>query len=309
MMMKRIGEIEHIMVNLIQENKSLKQRLDSHGARLYTLEQLDIPHQVRKAIDEVVTDAIDWAMQAPLQNRFKDLPKVDLKEILHQRIWETDSYKSHKDHMQLYEALEKSMNRDHSKELIKDMSEVQKKKNKSRESPKMPPGSPPYQPPHPPPPAGPSRASGSPEASGSSHVPPPPPTPPSTNQEVTARIMGKTWGTILVGIFNLLAVATTFTGSGNLYCQWELYPGSGNALVLVNKSQNKTPYELFSGRAPAIGFLKPFSRHVMILNTLDNLGKFKAKGDEGYFIGYSMSSKAFRVFNKRTRRIEDAGRF
>nr|GFA70377.1 hypothetical protein [Tanacetum cinerariifolium] len=75
--------------------------------------------------------------------------------------------------------------------------------------------------------------------------------------------------------------------------------------VLVNKSQNKTPYELFNGRAPAIGFLKPFGCHVMILNTLDNLGKFEAKGDEGYFIGYSMSSKAFRVFNKRTRRIEE----
>nr|GFC56575.1 ribonuclease H-like domain-containing protein [Tanacetum cinerariifolium] len=43
----------------------------------------------------------------------------------------------------------------------------------------------------------------------------------------------------------------------------------------------------------------------MILNTLDNLGKFKAKGDEGYFIGYSMSSKAFRVFNKRTRRVKE----
>nr|GEY81381.1 ribonuclease H-like domain-containing protein [Tanacetum cinerariifolium] len=75
--------------------------------------------------------------------------------------------------------------------------------------------------------------------------------------------------------------------------------------VLVNKSQNKTPYELFNGRAPAIGFLKPFGCHVMILNMLDNLGKFQAKGDEGYFIGYSMSNKAFRVFNKRTRRVEE----
>nr|GEZ07998.1 hypothetical protein [Tanacetum cinerariifolium] len=63
---------------------------------------------------------------------------------------------------------------------------------------------------------------------------------------------------------------------------------------------NKTPYELFNGRSPAIGFIKPFGYHVMILNTLDNLGKFKEKGDEGYFIGYSMSSKAF----KRTRRVE-----
>nr|GEV26453.1 hypothetical protein [Tanacetum cinerariifolium] len=75
--------------------------------------------------------------------------------------------------------------------------------------------------------------------------------------------------------------------------------------VLVNKYQNKTPYKLFNGRTPAIGFLKPFGCHVMILNTLDNLGKFEAKGDKGYFIGYSMSSKAFRILNKRTKRVEE----
>nr|GFA03269.1 uncharacterized mitochondrial protein AtMg00810-like [Tanacetum cinerariifolium] len=59
-------------------------------------------------------------------------------------------------------------------------------------------------------------------------------------------------------------------------------------------SQNKTPYELFNSRAPAIGFLRPFGCHAMILNTLDHLGKFDAKGDEDYFVRYSMSSKAFR---------------
>nr|GEW73494.1 hypothetical protein [Tanacetum cinerariifolium]GEW73507.1 hypothetical protein [Tanacetum cinerariifolium] len=75
--------------------------------------------------------------------------------------------------------------------------------------------------------------------------------------------------------------------------------------VLVNKSQNKTPYELFNSRAPAIEFLRPFGCHVMILNILDHLGKFDAKGDEGYFVGYSMSSKAFRVFNKRTKKVEE----
>nr|GEU62784.1 hypothetical protein [Tanacetum cinerariifolium] len=48
-----------------------------------------------------------------------------------------------------------------------------------------------------------------------------------------------------------------------------------------NKSHNKTPYELVNGRSPAIGFLKPFGYHVMILNTLDNLRKFDEKGDEG----------------------------
>nr|GEX92859.1 E-beta-farnesene synthase [Tanacetum cinerariifolium] len=160
MMMKRIGELEHIMANLIQENKGLEQRLDRHGAH--------------------------WAMQAPVQNRFRDLPEADMKKILDQRMWENDSYKSHEDHMQLYEALEKSMNCDHSEELVKDLAEARKKKKKSRESPKTPPGSPPHQPPPPPPLAGPSGASGASgasRASGSSQVLPLPPPPPSTNQE------------------------------------------------------------------------------------------------------------------------------
>nr|GFC92222.1 hypothetical protein [Tanacetum cinerariifolium] len=90
----RIDELEHILADLIQENKNMDERLDKHGARLYTLEQLDIPQQVSIAVSEVVTDAVDWAMQAPLRNRFRDLPKADMKEIHHQRMWESDSYKS-----------------------------------------------------------------------------------------------------------------------------------------------------------------------------------------------------------------------
>nr|GFA67174.1 hypothetical protein [Tanacetum cinerariifolium] len=68
-----------------QDNKQLEERLDSHGACLYTLENLDIPQQVSKAMDEIVTDTVDWAIQAPLQNRLRDLPEADMKEILHQR--------------------------------------------------------------------------------------------------------------------------------------------------------------------------------------------------------------------------------
>nr|GEV14436.1 hypothetical protein [Tanacetum cinerariifolium] len=106
-----------------------------------------------------------------------------LQRLLHQRMWETKSYKTHEDHKQLFEALEKSMNRDHSEELAQDLAEARKKKKKSRESPKTPPGSPSHQPPPPPLPAGPSGPSGVPKAFGSSQVPPPPPPPPSTSQE------------------------------------------------------------------------------------------------------------------------------
>nr|GEW65476.1 hypothetical protein [Tanacetum cinerariifolium] len=113
----------------------------------------------------------------------RDLPEADMKEILHQRMWETNSYIAHEDHMMLYEALEKSMNRDHTDELFKDLAEARKKKKKRRDSPKTPLGSPPHQPPHSPPPAGPSGALGSLGAFGSSQVLPPPPPHPSTNQE------------------------------------------------------------------------------------------------------------------------------
>nr|GEX43614.1 histone deacetylase 14 [Tanacetum cinerariifolium] len=139
--------------------------------------------KVSKAVDEVLTNAVDWAMQDPLRNDFRDLPEADMKEIIHQCMWETDSYKTHEDHMQLYEALKKSMNRDHFEELAKDQAKARKKKKKSRELPKTPHGSPPHQPPPPPPPAGPTGASGSLGASGSSQVPPPPPPPSSINQE------------------------------------------------------------------------------------------------------------------------------
>nr|GEX53697.1 hypothetical protein [Tanacetum cinerariifolium] len=122
-------------------------------------------------------------MQAPLRNRFRDLPEADMKEILHQRMWESDSYKSHEDHMQLFEALDKSINRDHSEELAQDLAEARKKKKKSHESPKTPPGSPSHQLPPPPSPAGPFEASRAPGASGSAQVPPSPPPPSSTNQK------------------------------------------------------------------------------------------------------------------------------
>ncbi|GJZ40049.1 putative ribonuclease H-like domain-containing protein [Tanacetum coccineum] len=79
--------------------------------------------------------------------------------------------------------------------------------------------------------------------------------------------------------------------------------------VLVVKPHNKTPYELFRGFKPALSFMRPFGCHVTILNTLDSLGKFDGKSDEGFFVGYSLSSKAFRVYNTRTRRVEETWKY
>ncbi|GJY32213.1 putative ribonuclease H-like domain-containing protein [Tanacetum coccineum] len=75
--------------------------------------------------------------------------------------------------------------------------------------------------------------------------------------------------------------------------------------VLVVKPHNKTPYELFYGRTPTLSFMRPFGCPITILNTINHLGKFDGKADEGFFVGYSLNCKAFRVFNSRTRIVEE----
>ncbi|GKE15828.1 putative ribonuclease H-like domain-containing protein, partial [Tanacetum coccineum] len=75
----------------------------------------------------------------------------------------------------------------------------------------------------------------------------------------------------------------------------------------VAKRRNRTLIEAARtiGRTPALSFMRPFGCHVTILNTLDYLGKFDGKSDEGFFVGYSLNSKAFRVYNIRTRKVEE----
>nr|GFB03326.1 retrovirus-related Pol polyprotein from transposon TNT 1-94 [Tanacetum cinerariifolium] len=80
---------------------------------------------------------------------------------------------------------------------------------------------------------------------------------------------------------------------------------AARTMALVVKPHTKTPYELFRGRTPTLSFMRPFGCHVTILNTLNHLGKFDEKADEGFFVGYSMNSKAFRVYNISTRRLEE----
>ncbi|GKD62092.1 putative ribonuclease H-like domain-containing protein [Tanacetum coccineum] len=74
--------------------------------------------------------------------------------------------------------------------------------------------------------------------------------------------------------------------------------------VLVTQPHNKTPYELVSGKVPNISHLKPFGCLVTILNTSDHLGKFKGKADEGFIVGYATHSKAYRVYNLSSKKIE-----
>ncbi|GJS60981.1 putative ribonuclease H-like domain-containing protein [Tanacetum coccineum] len=64
--------------------------------------------------------------------------------------------------------------------------------------------------------------------------------------------------------------------------------------VLVTKPHNKTPYELIIGRPPSISFMRPFGCPVTILNTLDPLGKFDGKAEEGFLVGYKSSDETYK---------------
>ncbi|GKF25887.1 putative ribonuclease H-like domain-containing protein, partial [Tanacetum coccineum] len=75
--------------------------------------------------------------------------------------------------------------------------------------------------------------------------------------------------------------------------------------VLVTRPHNKTPYELLSGKVPNISHLKPFGCYVTILNTSDHLGKFEGKADEGFIVGYVAHSKAYKVYNLSSKKIEE----
>nr|GEY54328.1 retrovirus-related Pol polyprotein from transposon TNT 1-94 [Tanacetum cinerariifolium] len=84
----------------------------------------DLPYKINQTINTVVKEAVHIALQAPLRDRFRELSEADMKEILHQRIFESGSYKSLPEHVALYESLEASMNWANKDEFLaeKDMS-------------------------------------------------------------------------------------------------------------------------------------------------------------------------------------------
>ncbi|GJT23863.1 putative ribonuclease H-like domain-containing protein [Tanacetum coccineum] len=75
--------------------------------------------------------------------------------------------------------------------------------------------------------------------------------------------------------------------------------------VLVTSPHNKTPYELLSEKVPNISHFKPFGCQVTILNTSDHLGKFEGKAYEGFIVGYAANSKAYRVYNLSSKKVEE----
>nr|GFB11897.1 hypothetical protein [Tanacetum cinerariifolium] len=72
---------------------------------------------------------------------------------------------------------------------------------------------------------------------------------------------------------------------------------------IIHRRFNKTPYELINGRKPDISFLYVFGALCYPKNDREDIRKLGAKGDIGFFIGYSADSCAYRIYNQRTKKI------
>jgi hypothetical protein len=84
-----------------------------------------------------------------------------------------------------------------------------------------------------------------------------------------------------------------------------------NKVYILNRGQlkinsDKTPYELWFGRAPSVKYFKVFGSKCYIKRLDESLGKFDARSDEGIFLGYDSNKKAYRCYNIRLHKIVES---
>ena len=72
--------------------------------------------------------------------------------------------------------------------------------------------------------------------------------------------------------------------------------------VYFRPGTKKTPYELWKGRKPNVKYFRIFGSTCFILKDREKVGKFYSRSDERIFLGYSSTSKTYRVYNKRTKK-------
>ncbi|GJU61833.1 hypothetical protein Tco_1243668, partial [Tanacetum coccineum] len=135
---ERVTALEKKLFDLEHNNKNLDNTTRNLGSRVYTLELRDLPHKINEAVRENVKEAVQIALQAPLRDRFRDLSEEDMKEMLHQRMFETGSYKSLPEHIALYEALEASMERAQRDEFLAEKDRSRKRCRDDQDPPPPP---------------------------------------------------------------------------------------------------------------------------------------------------------------------------
>nr|GEZ62603.1 hypothetical protein [Tanacetum cinerariifolium] len=131
----RVSALETVCANFEKRHKLQDKTVQGLSSRVFTLELWELPHKIDQTINEVVKEDVQTAIQAPLRECFKNLSKADIKKILHQRMFESGSYKCHPEHEALYEALEVSMDRDNQEELHETLTTSRKRHRDDQDPP------------------------------------------------------------------------------------------------------------------------------------------------------------------------------
>ena len=76
--------------------------------------------------------------------------------------------------------------------------------------------------------------------------------------------------------------------------------------VYFRPDSKQTPYELWRGKKPVVKYFRIFGSDCYIPHDRENLEKFDAKSNKGYFLGYSSISRAYRVYNLRTKIVMES---
>ncbi|GKD40899.1 hypothetical protein Tco_1261106 [Tanacetum coccineum] len=131
------------------ENHDLYSKIDKYvnedkttqalSSKVYTLENHDLYSKIDKYVNEVVKEAVHNALQAPILDRLKDLSEFEMKEILHDRMFESGSYRSHLEHTALYDALVSSMDRENREEFNEEMAKSRKRRRDDQDPSPPPP--------------------------------------------------------------------------------------------------------------------------------------------------------------------------
>ncbi|GJQ94034.1 hypothetical protein Tco_0005173 [Tanacetum coccineum] len=140
----RVATLKKKLSDLEQKNKNLD-NTQNLGSKVFTLELRDLPHKIDETVRESVKEVVHVALQAPLRDRFRELPEADMKEILHQRMFESGTYKSLPEHVALYEAHGASMEWAQRYEFLAEKDKSRKRQRDDQDPPPPPPDSDPIE--------------------------------------------------------------------------------------------------------------------------------------------------------------------
>nr|GEV90412.1 hypothetical protein [Tanacetum cinerariifolium] len=131
----RVTTLEKKFADFEQKSQTLYNTTQNLGSRVFTLELWDLPHKINQTVNEVVKEAVHIALQASLRDRFRELPEDNMKEIIHQQMFESGSYKLLPEHVALYEAFKASMKRVNIDEFLAEKDKSRKRRRDDQDPP------------------------------------------------------------------------------------------------------------------------------------------------------------------------------